>query len=363
MAGRLSGNQRRRTTVRLSNFRAAHLALIALLAGILLSGTSCNKNKTAPATETTHTIGDKTIHFFKVSDPNNLKLAFVVNTASEFWTIAAAGIHKYEKENNVQVDIKTPNQGKAEDQNKILENLTSQGYNGIALSVIAPDDQVSEINKAAETTNIFCFDSDCVKSNRILYIGTDNFHAGRMLGQEILKLLPHGGKIAIFVGTLAADNAKQRLAGIVDAIKDHNIDIVAKKEDGMDRNKARTNVENVITDYHDLNLVCGLWSYNGPAIADAIEASGKKGKILAAVFDQEQGTLDGIKKGDINCACVQNPFQIGYLSSKWLHDLAVQGDAVKLPEGGSIDTGANIINAGNIDEYTKQLTDLLAGSK
>ena len=80
------------------------------------------------------------VKIIKASDPNALKLAFVTNNASEFWKIAAAGVHKYEKEAGVQVDIKMPPNGKTEEQNGYLENLVSQGYNGIAVSVIAPAD-------------------------------------------------------------------------------------------------------------------------------------------------------------------------------------------------------------------------------
>src|SRR5204863_6046936 len=135
------------------------------------------------------------------------------------------------------------------------------------ISAIAPKDQVGVINNAAAKTKVITFDSDAPASNRLLYIGTNNFEAGKVLGKEIVKLLPKGGKIAVFVGTLAADNAAQRLAGIEEAIKGHNIEIIAKKEDAIDRAKARSNVEDVINAYGDLNLVCGLWSYNGPAIA------------------------------------------------------------------------------------------------
>ena len=53
----------------------------------------------------------------------NLKLAFVTNNASEFWKIAAAGVHKYEKEAGVQVDIKMPPNGKVEEQNQIVVPL------------------------------------------------------------------------------------------------------------------------------------------------------------------------------------------------------------------------------------------------
>ena len=52
-----------------------------------------------------------------------LKLAFVTNNTSEFWKIAAAGVHAYEKEANVHVDILQPPNGKVEEQNQMIENM------------------------------------------------------------------------------------------------------------------------------------------------------------------------------------------------------------------------------------------------
>ena len=218
----------------------------------------------------------------------SLKLAFVTNNASEFWKIAAAGVHAYEKEAGVKVDILQPPNGKPEEQNQMIENLVAQGYNGIALSAIAPADQVSVINRAAKKTKVITFDSDAPASERLCYIGTNNFKFGQALGEQIVKLMPQGGKIAVFVGQLAADNAKQRLDGLIDATKGHNIEVAEKREDQTDRNKARSNVEDVINARPDVTMMVGLWSYNGPAIAKAIGASGKKGKILAAVSDEER---------------------------------------------------------------------------
>jgi ribose transport system substrate-binding protein len=340
---------------RMSRLPVALLLTAALAGWFTLS--SCSKQPQPPASQSTSTPAIR-----KAPNPDALKLAFVTNNTAEFWKIAAAGVHRYETETGVQVDIKMPPNAKTEEQNEYLENLVSQGYDGIAISVIAPDAQTAILNRVAAKTNVICFDSDCPNSNRILYIGTNNFQAGKVLGAEIVKLLPHGGKIAVFVGAFAADNAAQRLGGIQDAIKGRNIEIVAKKEDATDRAKARSNVEDVINAYSDLDLVVGLWSYNGPAIAAAIDASGKKGKILAAVFDEEQGTLDGIRDGTIQVTCVQKPFQFGYLSSKWLHDLAVQGPAVTLPPDRNIDTGVTLITRYNVDVFQKDLNAMKAGS-
>jgi ribose transport system substrate-binding protein len=289
-----------------------------------------------------------------------VKLAFVTNNASEFWKIAAAGVHKYETEAKVQVDVKMPPNGTTEEQNQILENLASQGYDAIAVSAIAPNDQVPVLNKVAATTKLITFDSDAPKSSRLLYIGTNNYEAGKVLGGEIVKILPSGGKMAVFVGTLSADNAVQRLKGIQEAIAGHKIEIVDKREDNTDRAKARSNVEDIINAHSDLNLVAGLWSYNGPAIAAAIEALGKKGKIFAAVFDEEEGTLNAIANDTIQVTVVQKPFQFGYLSSKWMQDLATHGEAAKaaLPPSGFVDTGVEVITNANVAAFRQQLAEL-----
>jgi ribose transport system substrate-binding protein len=291
-----------------------------------------------------------------------LKLAFVTNNTSEFWKIAGAGIHKYEREAKVQVDLKLPASGTAENQNQILQDLASQGYAGIAVSTIAPNDQVPVLDKIAEKTNLITFDSDAPKSKRLLYIGTNNYAAGKILGGQIVKLLPKGGKIAVFVGAFGADNATQRLKGIEDAIAGHNIEIVDKREDNTDRAKARANVEDIVNAHHDLALVVGLWNYNGPAIAAALEGLGKKGKVLAAVFDEDDGTLAGIESGSIQATVVQKPFMFGYLASQWLHDLATKGEAAKaaLPADRNIDTGVDVIDKSNVADFKAKLIAMKA---
>jgi ribose transport system substrate-binding protein len=319
----------------------------AFVALALLGAPGCNRNKGGGA-----------------GSAKMVKLAFVTNNPSEFWKIATAGIHKYEAEAKVQVDIKMPPNGTPEDQNQIMQNLVSQGYDALAVSVIAPADQTPVLDRLADKTNLITFDSDADKSKRLLYIGTNNYDAGKVLGGEIVKLLPKGGKIAVFVGMFSADNATQRLKGIQDAIAGHNITIVDKREDNTDRAKARSNVEDIINANADLSMVVGLWNYNGPAIAAAINGLGKKGKVLAAVFDEDDGTLDGIATGALQVTVVQKPFMFGYLSAKWMHELATKGEAAKaaLPPNRIIDTGVEVIDKSNVAAFKAKLTEMKKSS-
>ena len=288
-----------------------------------------------------------------------VKLAFVTNNTSEFWKIAANGVHKYEAEGKVQVDIKMPPNGKTEEQNQILENLVSQGYDAIAVSVIAPKDQTPVLNRAAEKTKLITFDSDAAASKRLLYVGTINYEAGKKLGERIVELLPKGGKMAVFVGFFSADNAAQRLKGVADAVAGHNIEIVEQREDQTDRAKARSNVEDILNARRDLSLVCGLWSYNGPAIAAALEETNKRGKVLAAVFDEEDGTMKAIKAGTISATVVQHPYEMGYRSAKWMHRLATGFDKARaeIPPDGIENTGVEVIDKASVADFETRLAE------
>jgi ribose transport system substrate-binding protein len=288
-----------------------------------------------------------------------LKLAFVTNNASEFWNIAKKGIEKAEKELNVQVDLKMPEPATVKEQVRILEDLESQGYHGVAISVLHPTDINRQLNRLAAKMNLLTHDSDAPTSNRLVYIGTNNFQAGEILGREIAKLFPQGGKMALFVGTFSADNARQRLDGLLKALSDAKVtfSIEARKEDNKDMTLAKKNVEDVLNAHPDLDLLVGLWAYNGPAIASALKASGRGNRIRVVCFDENDQTLQAIQEGLITCTIVQKPFEFGYRSSALLHRLATEGEAA-LPKEETIDTGVTVITAANVEAFWSTLRDL-----
>ena len=111
-------------------------------------------------------------------------------------------------------------------------------------------------------------------------------------------------------------------------------------------------------------MVVGLYNYNGPAIAAALEGLGKKGKVLAAVFDEDDGTLDGIAAridpGDGGPEAV--PVRLP-VASKWMHELATEGEAPRprCPPTTIIDTGVDVINKDNVAPFSAQLAEMKKG--
>ena len=144
------------------------------------------------------------------------KLAFVTNGVAPFWDIAAKGANKAKEDLGVEVDINMPAGGITE-QKAMLEDLVTR-VDGIAVSPIDAKNQTDLLNQIAEKTNLVTHDSDAPDSNRLCYIGVDNYDAGVMCAELVKKALPNGGKVMIFVGRMEQDNAKHRRQGLIDGL-------------------------------------------------------------------------------------------------------------------------------------------------
>src|ERR1700756_6038463 len=121
-------------------------------------------------------------------------LAFVVNGASDFWTIAEAGVKKAQGElPNYDLQFKYPEQAAAAVQQRILDDLVAAGAAGIMVSAIDPKNQTEVLNKVASQTVLFTTDSDAPQSKRVAYIGSPHTKLGKEGGQLVLKGLPTGG--------------------------------------------------------------------------------------------------------------------------------------------------------------------------
>ena len=326
------------------------LSIFTVLAFLIIFFSACTKDNT---TEISKESAKKDL-VHQVSPDTKLKFVLMPNAPTAFWNLVKNGLNKFESETSIKVELKYPPTGKVTEQNQILEDLIIQGYHGVAISVIAPEDQVRELNKACEKMNVVTTDSDSPNSNRLAFVGPKQFDAGQAAGREIVNILPDGGEIALFVGDLSAENALERINGIKDIISDNNISIVAMKEDSTDLTRARANVEDIINAHPNISCLVGLWSYNGPAIAQAIIASNKQGKIKAVTFDEEDGTLDAIVNGVIESTIVLTPFEYGYESARLLYNLALNGKE-SVPENKWINTGFSVIKKSNIVEFREKL--------
>ena len=291
-------------------------------------------------------------------DSDRLKLAFVINSSSDFWSIARAGIRRAEEEFDVDVDFQIPGRGTAAEQRQIIESLIAKGTQGMAVSVLDPRGAVGILDEASRHMPVITQDSDCPDSQRIAYIGTDNVEAGRVAGREVVELLPNGGQVALFVGKLDVANAQERKAGLEEAVSGHGIEVVETFTDEVSRPVAQANVRNALEKYPDLGVLVGLWSYNAPAIIKVLEEKGIAGEIGVVAFDEESATLDALESGVVAATVVQQPYEFGYQSIAALARI-VRGEDPNLADGGLNFVPVKVIDRDNVAEFRIELGKLL----
>ncbi|MDQ6788358.1 MAG: sugar-binding protein [Acidobacteriota bacterium] len=324
----------------MKNYRVFFVCLCAFVS---LFNAACSNSQKAGSTAT---------------DSKNYKLAFVTNNASDYWTIARKGVEKADAElDNVTVEFKLPGEGTAAEQKRIIDDLISTGVQGIAISPVDPDNQIDLINETAKKALVITQDSDAPSSNRALYIGTDNVAAGRQVGQLIKEALPNGGKIMLFVGKSDARNAAERAQGIKESLQGSNIQILDTRTDDTDRARAKSNAADTLVKYPDIAGMVGLWSYNGPAILNAVKDANKVGQVKIVCFDEEDETLAGVKDGSIYATVVQQPYEFGYQSVKLMAQI-LGGDKSVIPTNKQINVPTLTIKKDNVDEFQKKINGL-----
>jgi ribose transport system substrate-binding protein len=286
------------------------------------------------------------------------ELALVTNAAADFWTIAKRGVEKAQKEHpDYSMQVLITGQATAAEQRRELDNLLARGVAGVSISAIDPKNSTEEFNKVASKAVLFTTDSDAPQSNRVVYIGTDNVAAGRQAGEEIKKALPSGGKVMMFVGTMDADNARERVKGIKDTIAGSNIQIVDIRTDGVDFAKAKSNVQDALAK-GGVDCLVGLYSYNTPQIYSAVKEAGKAGTIKIVGFDEDPQTLRGVADGTVQSTIVQQPYEFGYQS---MIDMIkyINGDRSFIPANKLIIIPTRVIEKTNVAQFQDSMKELL----
>jgi len=259
------------------------------------------------------------------------------------------------------------------DQTRKIEDLLTRGIDGMAISPIDPENQIDILNHAAAETLLITHDSDAPGSDRLMYIGMDNYLAGLMCGGLVRKALPEGGEVMILIGRTDQNNAKGRRQGCIDAIlgrepdssrhdplgeiltsEDGKFTVLGTRTDQSDRAKGKANAEDTLTRYPEIAAFVGLFTYNPPLAMEALRRAGRLGEVKVIAFDENEISLQGIIDGTVAGTVVQNPFEYGYQSIRVLHELHKKNLSV-IPENQFIDIPARVIDQSNVEGFWEDL--------
>jgi len=308
---------------------------------------------------------------FSGKSPSEMRFALVPKSVGHpYWEGVREGMEAAAKRLHVKALFHGPPEASVEEQLKIIEDLMTQGYDGIGISPNDPN-AVKEIIKRAMAKGIaiVTFDSDSPDSDRLLYIGTDNREAGRVAGRQMIRLLGAKKKgeateellVQIIGGQPGAWNLNERTEGFKQAVAGTNIalcDLVYNYENPDTSLQA---AENAIHAHPKLRGFFCSNAFGGPGAALAIKGAIQRGKlephqIRVVAFDTTDDILNYIEQGIIDCTLAQQTRRMGALTLEKLLEFA-NGYAevhefAAPPEGADVvDTGVSVVLPKDVSQY------------
>ncbi len=309
---------------------------------------------------------------------DKLKFALVPkNMNNPFFDLARDGCYKAQAE-LADVEcyyIGPPEHGGGEDQIKIVQDLISQGVDGIAVSPSNAPAMAKALKRAADAgIPVMTWDADLLEKDKALrttYVGTKNYDIGVNLAKVAQKLQPSGGKVCLQTGGAAADNHNQRLQGIRDTLGGFSGTTPPgdrltgqngwTEVDGCplitddDGNKAVQGMTDILAKEKDLTAFISTGAFTqwyDNAYRQAVEpykAKMDSGDLSIIVADTLPMQMEQLKDGLSNGQVGQRPFEMGYKAMFILKDLK-EGKQVNDP----IFTGLDVCTSDNADSCLVQ---------
>lgn len=275
------------------------------------------------------------------ADDGQIKVAILLKTlADPFWVNMADGIKGAAKEQGIACDVfAVESEADIDGQLKKMEDIVNSGsYDGIGIAPITGTNLINGLvaanKKGIPVVNIDAkIDEDAMKAAGGYVIGfatSDNFKVGQMGAEYVMSQLS-GGKVAVIEGRAGDLSSELRCGGFKDTIATNRAFTVTDSQPAdWDRQKALDVATNIITRTPDLSAFYVANNTMALGVLQAIENTGKLGKIILVGTDASEETNLAIKAGKMVAVC-QSPADIGITCFNILVD------AIKAGETGSPD--------------------------
>ena len=294
-------------------------------------------------------------------DLSKLHEAMVVNVAVDYWNAGKTGFNKGLSDLGIKGTYQAPANGRLDQQLSIIQTLRGQGITGLSVSAIDPTAIKSPIASAnGAGIPVLAIDSPLPKEDgAALYLGTPNYQAGQKAGEAMKQALGGKGQVVVLVGSLTTSNAVERIQGFEDALQGTSITVAQKVNDNLSASTATSDAETILANNPDVTGLYGVYSYDGPALAQAVTSAGKTASVHIVSDDSDAQTLQFIQSGTISGTVVQMPYQQGYTGAYILAAEKVLGKDATMAlvkpylakDGSTLSSGVGLVTQSDLGAY------------
>ncbi len=274
--------------------------------------------------------GYKTFYIEKeIAEPSEYKHHIVLiaeEIDNEYWRLVEEGAKKAAAENDIYLEYVGPLKADNDQLLKLFDRMISVKVDGIIIQGVEGAEFSELVFKGTERhIPIITIDTDVKDSVRKAYVGTDNFYAGQLVGEAMIKNTVGKQFVGIVTGRYDSINQQERMAGFEEAIKlVERIQIVGSQESNITQIGAAQATYTLLKEHPSITALVGLSALDGLGIVEGLNEIAPFKDVYITAFDVLPRTLSLIRNGEIDVTIAQYPKEMGYEAMKLMMKLQKQ---------------------------------------
>ena len=270
-----------------------------------------------------------------------------MDNSNPFFTSILAAVQEKVEANGDKLIIVDAAQDQQK-QNDGISQMIEEGIDGLFLNPFVSD----EVDSALDALNaagvpIVNFDTAVDSIEKVnTFVGTDNYAAGKLCGEDLVSRMPEGGKIVI-IDFATADSANNRINGFLDAIDQKGFEVVGRADAHGDKNTAIEVTTKLLQENADAKVV---FAGNDPMAIGANAAAEELGikDVMIYGVDGSPEYIEALSKNETLMAgtAAQSPAKIAEKIVEVMYEL-LNGNSVQ--DTYLIETSLVILE--NVSEY------------
>ncbi|MEM9167342.1 MAG: substrate-binding domain-containing protein [Planctomycetota bacterium] len=332
-----------------------YAAMLTLLVSAALAGCG-SEGGGAPEGATTGSAASEKTYVFGVLAKAQWNPVFKAARAGA--EQAAADIEAQNPGVTVDIDWRAPSEDDAQKQVEFVELLTSQGVDGIAISV----SDATLLNGPLQTAvgsdvPVVTYDSDAPASGRFAYYGMDDAAAGTKVMEELAGQMGGEGIVAVLSGNPNSANLAARVEGVLEQAANYDgIEIRGVYNEPTEKAaEMAAKMQQVQASEPDITgwALVGGWPLYTENSLDGIYSNAKVVSIDALPLP-----LEYVRQGQAQVLIGQPYFGWGYESVMMLFEFAHNGQE---PEQVLNYADFDVVTAENVEEFAGRWDEWLEG--
>lgn len=240
----------------------------------------------------------------------------IQNREAQFYQDMESGMRSEAAKHGYGLIVVDASRDNAKQQSQV-EDFISKRVDAIVLTPYdsqAIGSAIAEANAAHPPIPVFTADiaSTSSQGHVVSHVASDNVQGGFEAGTLICQALGNSGSIAV-VDEPEVTSVQDRVKGFKTALaaKCPSITIVADVDSGGTRDKASSDMGDILQAHRDLKGIFGINDDSALGALAAVRAAGLAGKIAIVGYDATPEARAAIAKGEMYGDAIQYPAKIG----------------------------------------------------